>query len=246
MNTSSTCSKSLSHRRTFRATPVKGHNESVNPLAPFLRLQAVSYESNPRSVHARSLIDSGASAVFMDKFFAEQHDILSYDLPHPMLLEVIDGRRLAPIARKTALHHVWLGDIHFTTNVLFVDSPHIPILLGMSWLKQINPEIDWFRGKIRPSSQMLPTSSAWVLKPKAQVNVTEKSIDSSSKINIALVSPLRKSTPQLLPKQASSNTEPPEQEPLPPGVRLPSKYSEFAEVFEKRAAFLNNDVHSIW
>ena len=112
-----------------------------------------------KRVTMQALVDSGASACFMDAEYARQHQVETVPRHHPIKLEVIDGR---DIASGTVTHESisipTLVSSHLPSIVKYniVSCPSYPIILGIPWLALLNPTIDWTQRQIRNSS---PSSS---------------------------------------------------------------------------------------
>ncbi|KAE8222388.1 hypothetical protein CF319_g4403 [Tilletia indica] len=101
------------------------------------------------------MIDSGATASFLDLSFAQEHKLPSSQLPEPLPLNVIDGR---PISSGPVTHssHVPLSiDTHQETVQLHLTTlDRYPIVLGIPWLRKHNPHIDWSRNSVTFSSSL--------------------------------------------------------------------------------------------
>jgi hypothetical protein len=101
---------------------------------------------NKSSIHIESaLIDSGASACFIDSDFVTKYGIPTVKKVNPVKVEVIDGRSLASgaITRETISIRMKFGDHCEKISFSIIKSPKHPIVLGMSWLTIHNPNINW-------------------------------------------------------------------------------------------------------
>ena len=97
-----------------------------------------------------ALIDSGATGLaFIDEGFAEKHQLPRYALKKPRSLEVIDGRTIesgviTEIVRVTLVVNKHTEDLcAFVTKL-----GHYPVVLGIPWLRQHNPTINWRDGTL--------------------------------------------------------------------------------------------------
>ena len=97
-----------------------------------------------------TLIDSGASACFIDVEFVIKHGIARIKKNRPAVVRVIDGRKVSsgevteitkPLVLKIGNH-----DEKIVFNI--IRSPSYPVILGMPWLKFHNPAIDWRKLRI--------------------------------------------------------------------------------------------------
>jgi hypothetical protein len=93
------------------------------------------------------MIDSGATALFLDFSFVKKHRILSLPLRHPINLYNIDGTanqagRITHFARLCLMinnHEEW-------TDFLVSNLGGEDVILGLPWLRKVNPQIDWKKG----------------------------------------------------------------------------------------------------
>ncbi len=100
---------------------------------------------HPHSIKVKALLDSGTSACFIDKNLVKRHNLPIVLKKYPMTIEVIDGR---PLISRDVTHETKPLDIilegHRSTIVFNIISfPSNPLVLGLFWLKMINPDIDW-------------------------------------------------------------------------------------------------------
>ena len=114
---------------------------SANPASYFI----VSIWLEPNKLASEALINSRASACFIDKSFAKQNKITLVRKSKAVLVEVIDGHPLSsgdiieettPLATSIKNHtsHISYSIIH---------SPSTPLILGLFWLERFNQNIDW-------------------------------------------------------------------------------------------------------
>ena len=114
---------------------------------PYLSSQSTRSFTIPISVgHENiktiSLLNSGASACFMDMACAKLHKIMLQQKSNRVQAEVIDGRPIV-VAYETVPVDVALErhDSRIMFNV--INNPSHPIVFGISWLEKYNPNIDW-------------------------------------------------------------------------------------------------------
>ncbi|XP_006879238.1 PREDICTED: retrotransposon-like protein 1 [Elephantulus edwardii] len=101
------------------------------------------------SVAVRALLDSGASANFMDEKFAQEHYVELHEKPYPQHIRSADGSLVGgepvwlytePLLCIHQNHHEYLEfDI--------LPSPSFSVVLGITWLRKHAPEVDWARGR---------------------------------------------------------------------------------------------------
>jgi len=129
--------------------------------------------SDSENLSYNTLIDSGATHSFIDKNLAEKFPKNISDLDTPIPLELFNGQPTSA------------GDITkiFKDTISFADSsiqtveflitqlhPTAPIVLGLPWLKEFNPEINWkdltltFQGREQISASLVDSfTGTWNL-----------------------------------------------------------------------------------
>lgn len=97
-----------------------------------------------RQIHCPLLVDSGCSAVgFLDDDFASYHQIQRFQLPRPRPLHLADGVFSSYITHLANVQ-LRLGHHYESVNLYITRlSTRNPIILGLPWLKEHNPTIDW-------------------------------------------------------------------------------------------------------
>jgi hypothetical protein len=90
------------------------------------------------------MLDSSVIAVFINKRFVSQHNILCHPLTRPIALHNIDGS----INKAGSLTHFACLNMNIGSkytkklDFLITDLSPKDIILGLPWLYQINPEVD--------------------------------------------------------------------------------------------------------
>lgn len=94
------------------------------------------------SVHTYALVDSGASAnAFIDKSFAERHNIVSEKLQESRIVRTVDGSASSITHRISALmtiagHQERISMFQYTLG-------HYPVILGIKWLQKHDMTTKW-------------------------------------------------------------------------------------------------------
>lgn len=119
----------------------------------------------PKKLKTLALLDSGASACFLDEEFVRHHKIRLIPKPTPVHVEVIDGR---PLSSGSVTHESEPMEVAFnghSSYVVFniIRTPSNPVILGLSWLEKFNPSIDWKLRRI--TFQKNPVRKPRVKKP---------------------------------------------------------------------------------
>ena len=102
-----------------------------------------------RSLRTPAMIDSGATALFLNKRFVEKNNIYTHPLTRVIALHNIDGTKnkagsLTHFARLT----LTVGGYTEKLEFLVTDLGPEDVILGLPWLKRVNPLIDWTTGEM--------------------------------------------------------------------------------------------------
>jgi hypothetical protein len=126
---------------TIQGTSVFGINNKASLIVP---VNALQYEKN---VSTTALIDSGAQGNFIDWRLAHQFD--SERLPQPICMRNIDGstNQAGEITHQTHLK-ITMGEKAFWIKAFVTNLGFSRIILGDTWLQEVNPQIDWPRRRI--------------------------------------------------------------------------------------------------
>ena len=102
-------------------------------------------------LHVQALLDTGANSCFMDRDFAQKHQISLHTLPCPVSVVVIDGCPIASgkIVEESKLVHILLGDLGCVVSFNRMCSLEHRIVLDLPWFELYNPRIYWRRQEIR-------------------------------------------------------------------------------------------------
>ena len=110
----------------------------------FVAQVVVSTKSTP-PIHVLALLDSGANSCFMDRNFAQAHQISLRKLPCPVSVVVIDGRPIASgnIIEELEPVNIVLDNLACVVSFNIISIPEHPIVLGLPWFELHNPDIHW-------------------------------------------------------------------------------------------------------
>jgi hypothetical protein len=121
-----------------------------NKQGPFLSTQpsccfTIPLHLGSQRLKTLALLDSGASAYFLDEEFTRFHKIPIVKKLSPLHVEVIDSR---PFSSREIIHETALLEVKFenhSSSIVFniFRTPSAPVILGFSWLERYNPHIDW-------------------------------------------------------------------------------------------------------
>lgn len=99
-----------------------------------------------------AMVDSGASTLFLNRRFVEEHSVRTVRLDQPIPLYNIDHssnaagsiKSVAPLEMSVGTHRE--RAIFSVTDIGTED-----VIIGIDWLRDHNPEIDWDQGTLRLS-----------------------------------------------------------------------------------------------
>ena len=133
---------------------------SARPTHDFSLEVHISF--NSISFQTLALVDSGASACFMDAAFAYSQKIPLVRLLKPIPVEAIDGRLLSSgaVIEETTPLVLQIGEHRESLTFYLITSPRHPIILGLSWLRMHNPIVDWCKLSITFNQQTHSTFHA--------------------------------------------------------------------------------------
>ena len=121
-------------------------NSRISKTFPTIKLQVAHSPNDIYDIEA--LLDSGATATYVSPSFVEDHEIPTQKLNHPTYAYNADDTLNATAITHRAKLTCWI-DGHVSTEWFFVTNiGSKDMIIGMTWLRSHNPEIDWRTGKI--------------------------------------------------------------------------------------------------
>jgi len=120
-----------------------------------------------RQITINAMIDLGATEDFIDKEFCSKYNIRTTQAKTIREVYLADGRpsAMGPITH-TAKVPMDIGSHRELATFQVAKLPNHEVILGMPWLKQHSPRIDWGQGKITFESERCTT---WCLKESPTV-----------------------------------------------------------------------------
>lgn len=99
---------------------------------------------------AQALIDSGAQGKFINREFARKLGLREIPLPRPINVYNVDGtpNKLGTVT-SSVRGVIQVGDDLLPTQLLVTHIGKHDLLLGIDWLRKVNPVIDWQQGTLR-------------------------------------------------------------------------------------------------
>jgi len=107
----------------------------------------------------KALLDSGATHCFIDSALVSDHCLPITPLPQPMRLRLFDGS----YASENIVYEVTIPVSFAPGKILPVSflvtplDPEISAVIGLRWLRQYNPLVDWANNRIDFRTSFIPT-----------------------------------------------------------------------------------------
>jgi len=112
-----------------------------------------------RRFETNALIDSGAGGTFIDKKFVQQNEIALIPIEKPIQAFNVDGtKNNAEMIEHCAWLKIQMGKKKISTRFRATGLGKEKMILGLPWLKQYNPKIDWNTGTIDIDSIQVKTT----------------------------------------------------------------------------------------
>ena len=98
------------------------------------------------------MVDSSATTKFLHRRFVERNSVTTRKLARPIPLYNIDGteNRDGTIT-EVAVLDMAVGDHREKVVFVVTDIGEEDVIIGLDWLREHNPEVDWERGSLRLS-----------------------------------------------------------------------------------------------
>ena len=101
------------------------------------------------AIKVQAMLDSGADAVIISKRLVERYNLLTVKLPKPLTIRNADKsvNKQGLITHRVKGHFI-VNRKKLPTYWYVADIGKDDALIGMPWMRQYNPEIDWETGHI--------------------------------------------------------------------------------------------------
>ena len=118
-----------------------------------------------KTIETKALIDCGAQGVFIDRDFVDKHNIPTAPLKEPIDAKNVDGTQNK--AGKIT-HFTWLdttiGGHTRKTRFLIAGLGNDHMILGLPWLRVMDPKIGWASGRIKIDPTKIKRTVSYVLR----------------------------------------------------------------------------------
>ena len=147
-------------KRTVSATAPAMHSLSLSPVIVVenersfiipLRVTGDGKNANQDFI-SKTLIDCGAQGRFIDKKLALKKGIALTKLKTPVTPINVDAENRSGKIEYVTWLNLYFDNIKMVTRLLVTDLEKKQIILGLPWLQEYNPIIDWTKGTIEISS----------------------------------------------------------------------------------------------
>jgi predicted aspartyl protease len=127
----------------------------------YLRVEIESTD-NQQKYGVRALVDSGATGLFIDREYVKSNQIPTTKLPQPIPVFNVDGTAntegsISEVAELLLHYNGHSERALFCVTGLGRQN----LILGHTWLKDHNPEVDWRTGKVE-MFRCLPPVLQWM------------------------------------------------------------------------------------
>ncbi|CAG8642116.1 9174_t:CDS:2, partial [Cetraspora pellucida] len=200
------------------------HTNSLPPANPLLNNHPVTaltselhiYLSNGTQTSMQALVDSGASACFLDFSLAQELNLPILKKKSLLTVEIVDSWELSSesVIHETGPISVYLQEHYEEITFNLISSSYYKVILRLPWLTVHNPEINWHERTITFSN---PTCKTHLF------SSSETSITNKEQIFVVQVFPARTGSPYYTNERS-------------PSV-IPKKYQEYSDVFSEKEAY---------
>src|SRR5271155_1383078 len=149
---------------TLRISSVIMTNSRMRPMHISIPIVLKTIRGN-ETIETNVLLDTGAEGLFMDKDYAEEHDIVLQKLANPITPSNVNGTLnhageithftwiQAKIDKRILLEKLWITNLG-SSDVIF----------GFPWFKENNPQIVWKTGRVQLPKADLETTFLYLAK----------------------------------------------------------------------------------
>src|SRR5215471_343236 len=126
---------------------------AATPSSKSLRLQVELQTTDTQDMKvAKALLDSGASGLFANQKYIDREQLNTRKLSEPIIVHNVDGtpNEAGPIKEVLDIVLQYNGHSERTTFAV-TEIGDQDLILGLPWLREHNPEVDWETGEVKMS-----------------------------------------------------------------------------------------------
>src|ERR1700678_4451062 len=119
------------------------------------------------TVETKVLLNTGAEGLFMDRRYAEEHNVTLQRLPNPIIPRNIEGtsNHAGQITYFTWIQ-AKIDKRRFLEKLLITNLGSTDVIFGWPWFKENNPQIVWKTGKVQLPKADLDTTFLYLAKDR--------------------------------------------------------------------------------
>ena len=129
-------------------------DSKLTPLSPHFKVQ-VELRGRNRCASVAAMVDCGATTLFISERFVKINKVCMHPLICKIPLYNIDGSRnkVGNITRFICLQ-LWISEVEEWREFLITELGLKNIMLGLPWLRSVNPAINWAEGTMKVGSKL--------------------------------------------------------------------------------------------
>ena len=142
--------KKLKRLKAKVAVEERNVRRTLKPLREVWLEVGIEKLDNHKGVAVKALLDSGATEIFVDKKFVEEHSFRLEKLDRPVEVKNVDGTSNSGgnITHELECNVFYRG--HYERLRMDIcNLGRTKMILGIPWLAAHNPEINWETGEVR-------------------------------------------------------------------------------------------------
>src|SRR6202522_4407550 len=159
---------------TLRISSVIMTDPRMRPMHISIPIVLKTIRGN-KTVETKVLLDTGAEGLFMDKNYAEEHDVVLQKLLNPITPSNVDGT-LNHTGQIT--HFTWIqvkiDERKLLEKLWITDLGSSDVIFGFPWFKENNPQIVWKTGRVQLPKADLDTTFLYLAKDERRRKETKE------------------------------------------------------------------------
>jgi predicted aspartyl protease len=150
----------------------------ANEQSFLIPVSIMGKDKTVENINAQALIDSGAAGIFMDKAFADKHNIKQIPLLKQIRVFNVDGTKNKV---SNISHCAWIktkiGQHKTDTRVLITGLGKEELIFGLPWLKRYNPKIDWQNGHMDMDNFIRKATLSEIIRKQMELSPIRKEVE---------------------------------------------------------------------